>query len=169
MKRTHNNLLHLSFKKYQGPELELRDGTRIKPGDIVGELHLANKALFRIQQKCSNKVKAAMYIKKEMRQNFEILAKLVLQQKEAREVKAFYGITIFHQGARLLGFEVKEIEPVFKRLLLTLTHNFFLLFCHLSIITTTKSRYHLLVPKVIWISKEALLQNFLPVPNHAPA
>jgi len=169
MKSDQNNLLSLSFKKYQGPELELRDGTRIQPGDTVGELRLANKALFRIQQKCSNRVKAAMCIKKEMRQNFESLAKLVVQQKEAEEVKAFYGITIFHQGARLLGLEVKEIEPAFKRLLLTLTHNLFLFLCSLSSITRTKSRYHLLVPKVIWISKEALLQNFLPVPNHVPA
>lgn len=115
-KNKSRGLLHVNLRQYHGPEIELRDGTSVRPGDSIGELHLSNSAFFNILRNCSSDVQAVMKIKKEMKQELTQLAEMVQQNKVDQKIKAFFGITIFHQGARLLGFDIKEIDSAFWRL-----------------------------------------------------
>lgn len=155
-------LFRLNLRQYRGPVLTLRDGTTVHPGDMVGELHLANRQLVDLQRKCSNQIQAVMCVKKEMKQNLTHLATLVAQEKVSPEVKAFFGITIFHQGARLLGFEVEEIESRFWRYCFRLGQLLLLATYHPLGTRRLKQGHQSLVPKVIWISRAALTRDFLP-------
>ncbi|MDH7577099.1 MAG: hypothetical protein QHH75_04560 [Bacillota bacterium] len=157
-----DGLLRLSLRPYRGPAVELRDGTVITPGELVGELHLANKELLKIQQKCNSQVKATMCVKKELKRSLVQLANHVRQKKVAEEVKAFYGITLFHQGARHLGFEVKEPPSAFLRFFFGLGQSLLLVCYHPAGLKRLKLGHHSLTPKLIWISRAALLKDFLP-------
>ncbi len=154
-------ILRLNLRPYRGPAVELRDGTVISPGELVGELHLASRELFKIQQKCDSQVKATMQVKRALKQNLTQLANYVLQKKVAEEVRAFYGITLFHQGARLLGFEVRELQP-FIRFLYGLGQSLLLVSYHPAGLRRLRSGHRALTPKVIWISRAALLRDFTP-------
>ncbi len=157
-----DGLLRLNLRPYRGPAVELRDGTVISPGELVGELHLANRELYKIQRKCSNQVKATMRVKKEMKRSLTQLAGHVVQTEAAGEVKAFYGITLFHQGARHLGFEVRELQPAFWRSCFGLGQSLLLAGYHPAGLKRLKLGHRSPAPKVIWISRAALLRNFSP-------
>ncbi|MGB4429357.1 MAG: hypothetical protein WBI48_06975, partial [Thermacetogeniaceae bacterium] len=73
--------LHVNLRQYRGPEFELRDGTLVRPGDSIGELHLSNSAFFNILRNSSSDVQAVMKIKKEMKQELTQLAEMVQQNK----------------------------------------------------------------------------------------
>lgn len=153
-------LLYLNFRQYRGPGIELRDGTAINPGDRIGELHLANSEFYQILRKSSSSVQAVMKIKKEMKQEITQLAELVKQKKVDPEVESFFGISIFHQEARLLGFDVKEMKSTFWRLCYQigqLPH--IILFNPFWIRSKKKQPF---IAKEIWISRTALLRDFLP-------
>lgn len=154
------NLFRINIRQYRGPAVELRDGTVINPGERVGELHLANKELFRLQTNCCNQIRATMCVKKEMKQSLSQLAALVAQKK-VEDVKAFYGITIFHQGARLLGFEVREFRPGFWRFCYWLGQMLLLALYHPAGLKRLKIGHNTLSPKVVWLSRSALLRDFL--------
>ena len=152
--------LHVNLRQYRGPEFELRDGTLVRPGDSIGELHLSNSAFFNILRNSSSDVQAVMKIKKEMKQELTQLAEMVQQNKIDQMIKAFFGITIFHQGARLLGFDIREINSTFWRLCYQIGQlPLFVLIHPLSWLHPKKKT---LVPKEIWISRSALLRDFLP-------
>lgn len=156
------NSLRLNLRHYHGPVLALRDSTEVFPGDLVGELHLTNRKLLDLQLKCDNPIQAVMRVKKEIKQHLSHLATLAAQEKLDPKVQAFYGITIFHQGARLLGFEVKEIESSFWRFCFQVGQLLLLIVYHPLGIRRLKKGHQSLVPKVIWISRAALIRNFLP-------
>jgi len=158
------SLFRVSVRQYRGPAVELRDGTVINPGERIGELHLANKELFKLQMNSSNHIKATMCVKREMKQSLSHLAALVAQKK-VEDVKAFYGITIFHQGARLLGFEVRELQPGFWRFCYWLGQMLLLVLYHPAGLKRLKLGHHTLTPKVVWLSQAALLRDFAPAGN----
>ncbi len=158
------NLFRINVRQYRGPAVELRDGTVITPGERVGELHLANKELIKIQTNCSNHIKATMCVKREMKQSLAQLARLVMQKK-VEDVKAFYGITIFHQGARLLGFEVRELQPGFWRFCYWVGQMLLLALYHPTGLKRLKLGHHTLTPKVVWLSRAILLRDFSPAGN----
>lgn len=161
------NLFRLNVRHYNGPVVKMHDGTMILPGELVGELHLVNRELFRIQQDCSNQVKATMKIKKELKQSLNRLAARVARQEIAQGVKAFYGITVFHQGARLLGFEVKEFRPGFWRFCYWLGQMTLLILYHPAGVKRLRQGHHSLTPKVIWLSQATLIKEFL-LPGSSP-
>lgn len=159
-KNKSRGLLRVNLRQYRGPEIELRDGTLVRPGDSIGELHLSNSAFFNILRNCSSDVQAVMKIKKEMKQELTQLAELVQQNKIDQRVEAFFGITFFHQGARLLGLDIKEINSAFWRLCYQIGQlPLFILIHPFSWIHPKKKN---LVPNEIWISRSALLRHFLP-------
>jgi hypothetical protein len=156
------DLFRLNLRHYHGPVLTLRDNTEVFPGDLIGELHLPNVELLDIQLKSSNPVQAVMSVKKTMKQHLSHLATLAAQEKLDPKVQAFYGITIFHQGARLLGFEVKEIESSFWKFCFQVSQLLLLEIYHPLGIRRLKQGHQSLSPKVIWISRATLIRDFLP-------
>jgi hypothetical protein len=154
------NLVRLNIKQYHGPTITLKDGTEIRPGETLGELHLDNKELFKLQQNCSNRVKAVMTVKKALKRDLHRLAELMLQQKIATGVKAFYGITLFHQGALLLGFEVRDFRSSFLSTCFCIGQMLLLVAYHPSGIKRLKQGHQALGSKEIWISRTALLRDF---------
>jgi hypothetical protein len=157
------NMFRMSVRLYRGPRVELRDGTVIIPGDIVGEFHLANKELFRLQRNCSSLVKATMAVKKELQKDLTIIASQVEQGKIRPEVKAFYGITLFHRWGGIIGFDVLDFKiPTVPYYFFWLGQLLLLTLYHPEGVRRLKHGHSKLTTKVIWLSRAKLLHDFRP-------
>jgi hypothetical protein len=142
--------------------LELSDGTLIRPGDLVGELHLSNRDALRLQLKYNSRVRSTMAVKKELARDLACLASRATADQEMPDVKAYFGITLFHQGMRSLGFEVKEFDNRMLRWLYMKGQRFLLAIYHPAGINRFHQGHQELAPKYIWISSQKLLHDFLP-------
>lgn len=110
---TENNLLLICFHPYEGEGADLPDGTVVRPGDLVSELHLSNKKVASYAEGQSKSVE--WQIIQDMRKEFMLLAKEVQDGSVPQEVKGFYGVNVMPAGARRLGFTLIPLPPGWNR------------------------------------------------------
>ncbi len=156
-------MFRLSTCRYRGPDVELSDGTLIRPGDLLGELHLSNRDTMRQQLKYKSRVKGAIAARKGLTQDLVLLARRVATGQDLAEVKAFYALTMLYHGARVLGFEDREFKASWvMRWLYTLGEGFLLALYHpVGFHRFWQGRQDLTL-KYIWMSRQKLLHDFLP-------
>jgi len=94
-------LLLYSVQVWKGPPVRLADGTEVRPGDRVAELHLHN-ALFPRRATDSPWPHLAT-----LRQDLDCLRDLLARDR----LVAAHGVTVFGEAARRLGFEVRPLPP----------------------------------------------------------
>jgi hypothetical protein len=165
------SLFRLNARRYRGPTLELGDGTLIRPGDLVGELHLSNRAVLKLQSGYSSRVRATIAVKKECERSLAHLAALVSAGQGIPDFQAFYAITLLHQGTRILGFETREFgNPVLRWLYMT-GQLLVLVIYHPAGVHRLRQGRQGLAPKYTWMSRSKLLHDFLPdkQPDPPPA
>lgn len=156
-------LFRLNTRRYRGPALELGDGALIRPGDLVGELHLSNRDALKLQLGYNSRVRATIAVKKELGRDLAHLASLVSDGRAMPDVRAYYAITLFHQGMRSLGFETREFgNPVLRRLYMT-GQLLLLAIYHPAGVSRLRQGRRELAPKYAWMSRAKLLHSFLPV------
>jgi hypothetical protein len=157
-----DGLFRLSTHLYHGPALELNDGTPVRPGDLVGEIHLSSPDALKLQLKYSSRVKAAIATRKALMQDLACLAAGVAREPGMAEVKALYSITMLYHGARVLGFEDREFGNRVQRWLYTLGEGLLLVIYHpAGVFRLWQGRQDLTI-KYIWMSRQKLLRDFLP-------
>lgn len=101
-------LLRFRLVRYRGPEVVLKDGTTVRAGDVVGELHCDNPTMAEhIRKRKINHYRAC-------RCDLQNLANWCIQAREALPVKAFYGVTMVWWVAARLGFEVHDRRRVIR-------------------------------------------------------
>jgi len=59
-----DGLFRLNAHRYNGPALELNDGTPVRPGDLVAEIHLSSRDALLLQLKYNSRVKVAIAARK---------------------------------------------------------------------------------------------------------
>ncbi len=91
-------LLLYSVQRWKGPPVQLADGTVVRPGDRVLELHLDNRVFPR---RGTDAPWPYLHI---LRKDLVALQELLAQCGSAA-----HGITLFGAGARRLGFEVRPL------------------------------------------------------------
>ncbi|MGD0154259.1 MAG: hypothetical protein ABSC17_10995 [Thermacetogeniaceae bacterium] len=162
-------LFRLNAHRYRGPGLELQDGTQIRPGDLLGELHLSNRSALKLQRQYSSRVKATIAVKKGLGRDLAYLATLAATGQNTPSVKAYYAITLFHQGMRSLGFEVREFGNPVLQWLYMIGQQLLLAAYHPSGVHRFRQGHQELTSKFIWISRTKLLHDYLPDPSQQPA
>jgi hypothetical protein len=151
------NLIFMNYITFAGEAIDLPDGTRVKPGDRIGELHFSNLGIAR--GKLGNTtITSELQLLGIVRSEIALLSTLVKENKIDQDIKAFYSISLFGPGAKRIGFILREIPQTFhvKRIALWMS----ILRRVFSPDFTNRSKKHKRHMKAceIWISRKKLLE-----------
>jgi hypothetical protein len=147
------NLFLTRFGRYRGQPITLPDGTTVRSGDRVLELHANNRLLARIP--------GGLALVRQARGDLTALAAWTQRAEYPREVRAIYGFTMLSRGMPRLGFILRDrpitlrvrLERFFLLGLMALYHGEGLKRLQQG---TTFSRY----PQEIWMSIAELQRRY---------
>lgn len=100
---------HYRITTYNGQPIELAEGGRVNKGDRIAELHFDNKMLSTIAATSKSPVATGIRMLREVEQALPHLADQLMEDVQARDIKAVYGVTMIHRGADRLGFEIHQL------------------------------------------------------------
>lgn len=109
------NFLYFVPKIYKGKDVTIKDGTVIRKGDKILEIHIDNPNLINLDTGYSS-----LFIM--LREELANLGRL-LPDKEYEEYKAVFAITLLYRLASRAGFTVYEFESTFRRRMVSLGEN----------------------------------------------
>lgn len=140
------NFMYLNPHIYKGHEIALRDGSIIKKGDFIAEIHIDNRNV---------KILDTSYINLIRLLRGELLAlKKCNDQEPYSEIKAVYGISVFYNIAERQGFTIIEIRNRIIKFFGSIWENIL----RLSIKKNgKKTRKILISSKECWISKNQIM------------
>lgn len=146
---TKHHYFYIDVMTYKGKELSLADGTIIRHGDKVGELHLNNNNMPEVSN-----IRSLKLFSRALDDEIVSLSR-ELHKDEFCQLKAFFGRTILFNILRKKGFEIIDIRN--KRL------KWFLIFWD-SLIKKVYSKSSnnsrkIRKPKEVWITRETLLRK----------
>ncbi len=113
----HFGICSVMVKKHRGEIIRCQDGTCIRPGDPIGELHLNNaKVLELLESRGSDR--AALAVARMMRDSLKQIDLAIAYRPAMSQIKALVGITLLHRGlTHGLGFERHPVKSgLFERL-----------------------------------------------------
>jgi len=114
LKADGSSIICLDLRHYKGPTRVLNDGSKVKTGDTIIELHL-NNAWFKTRRKLNMKASHSVgEILGCFEQDLCFLAQQVVNGK-FEGVAALHGSTLLHTGAKRLGFQVEELPNTLWR------------------------------------------------------
>lgn len=153
-------MLHFRSRVYHGALVEMNDGYMIRNGDPVIELHFDNKKLFELGMTSRSSMHLAIRMIRAMEQQLPDLARQVAMEPELCSAKAIYGVSMINRGPEKFGFTVRELAPgpfsfvskQYLKLLLSVIHP--------AGTKRLKQRSEQLVPKMIAMPLEVLLERY---------
>ena len=108
LKADGSGIVSLDIRHYNGRTIVLNDGSKVKTGDPIIEIHL-NNVWFKRRRELN--IKASQFpweILGCLEQDLHFLAQQVVNGK-FEGVVALHGSTLLHVGAKRLGFQVEEL------------------------------------------------------------
>jgi len=103
-----SGIMRFNLRHYKGPTKVLNDGSKVKTGDTIVELHL-NNAWFKRRRKLN--LRASQSPREFLgcfAQDLHLLAQQIVSGTFGN-ITALHGITLLHVAARRLGFQVDEL------------------------------------------------------------
>jgi len=159
------NIFRLSQKLYRGPDLYSPSGDLLaRNGDMVGEIHFDS---LRLQDGENSLSKKGIHILSRVKQSLKVLAAYVERNPQYEGIQVFIGLTLINQGAKNLGFQVKEMPPTKTIRAVGLFQKLIMLIYNSSKKTSMK-KYRGNQPKLVWISRQQLMEMWLPEPHEMP-
>ena len=108
LKADGSSIIHFNLRHYKGPTRVLNDGSEVKTGDTIIELHL-NNAWFKKRRKLNIKAsQSPREILDCFAQDLHFLAQQIASGMFGN-ITALHGSTFLHTGAKRLGFQVDEL------------------------------------------------------------
>lgn len=138
------DFMYLCPRKYRGKNITLKDGTIIKKGDIIAELHIDNLRIHKFDSSYANLLKL---LKEEL-----IAVKNSLELKGYRDITAVHGITVFHNIAARQGFTVFDIKNPVTKYLGSFWENLLRV-----VFKKEKSKKKVRVSKHCWLSRKQIV------------
>jgi hypothetical protein len=146
---------------YKGPTRVLSDGSEVKTGDTIIELHM-NNDWFRRRRKPNIKAShSASEILGYFKQDLRLLAQQV-DNGMFEGVKALHGSTLLYIGAKRLGFQVEGLPNTLWKKGASFYLAGLMQIYHLRTIEALKRRERSWELKEVWLSREALLTKYGP-------
>ena len=147
-------IIRLGLIRYRGPSRVFRDGTVLRRGDLVGEVHVDNRRAAGLHEGR----KAGFRYRREVFRALPELARELRTRPEYQPIQAVGGPSLFWEEATLAGFEHWPL-PKFTRWWLALWERFLL------------ARYHPLGRarlaegsrtelRQIWMTRRTLLERY---------
>ena len=161
LKADGSGIMSFSLHRYKGPARVLNDGSQVRIGDTLIELHM-NNDWFRRRRQLNLRISQSPWeIINCFAQDLCLLARQVVDGK-FEGVAALRGVTFLHTGAKRLGFQVEELpDSLWKKgsrfYMVGLMRTY-----GLRADNTPKRRARSVELKEIWLSKAALVSRYGP-------
>jgi hypothetical protein len=97
------DLLRIQFTHFHGRAITLPDGTSIRSGDRIAELHINNRAMAEVAQRVSS-----WQLLRMLMGDLESLARWSQSKGFPEGIRAYYGYTLLSRGASRLGFTLRS-------------------------------------------------------------
>jgi YkoP domain len=147
-------LLKFRFEFFRGDPVTLPDGTEIRPGELIGELHCNNLAILKLVQRHQNPYAAA-------RKDLERLAVWLEKADPDADVPAFHGVTMLAPAARRLGFFVRELpHGVAARLERFFMTGLLLIYTTDGMTRLNKGSTVRMFPREVWLTRRQLRTRY---------
>ncbi|HEX3032535.1 MAG TPA: polysaccharide deacetylase family protein, partial [Bacillota bacterium] len=148
-----HNFIRLSKSVYSGPDLYSSEGRLLaKTGDQVGEIHFDNG---RVQDLDEDVQRSALRVLNKAKAAFPEFALYVAESPHYQDIKVFYGLTMIHRGARGMGFHVQDVPIKGAHRGAHLLHIIIMWIYN-------PARKNKGETKMVWISRQELLDKWLP-------
>ncbi len=108
LKADDSGIMRFNLCHYKGPTKMLNDGSEVKTGDIIIELHLNNAWFKRRRNLNLSASQSPREFLGSLAQDLHLLAQQVASGMFGN-ITALHGITLLHVAARRLGFQVDEL------------------------------------------------------------
>ena len=141
-----DKFFYVDIQKYRGKPIVISDQVIIKPGDLLGEIHLDNNKLRNTDLDLRSMIRL-------LRQELNALAKVTRDDKNFQKVSAYWCRTVLYAFLTREGFTTREVDSRFLQLFLAFWEN------TLKYVYTKKRHIRLRKPMESWISKEKLLER----------
>jgi peptidoglycan/xylan/chitin deacetylase (PgdA/CDA1 family) len=112
-------LFRLARRRYWWWPRMLKDGTRLRFGDLVAELHFDNAMLESLMKNATSEWQLSLRYMQIARQSLPIMAEAVARDPRWRGVRVIYGISLLSRGAERVGFTVSPVRPKWLRWIAT--------------------------------------------------
>ena len=157
-----DGIISVELRRYKGRPIMLGDGSKVKAGDTITELHL-NSAWFRKRRKLSLAVSDLHWeVLHCFAKDLSYLAEQMVNGMFDSGITALHGSTLLHVGARRLGFQVEELPTTLWKKLAQFYLAGLMQIHHPLGKEKFKAMGKPLEVKGIWLSKAELLRRYGP-------
>jgi len=146
---SNKKMMYINPHTYKGEDLKLTDGTIIRKGDRVAELHIDNLKVDNIKNDLSTLYSL-------LEEELYALSQTVSNIDKYKSIKAYYGVTLLYPIASRKGFTIIDIRDKTKKAFIKIWENVLKLSYGKSRIKKSKS---FRIPKECWISKSQVLDR----------
>jgi len=119
LRRDETGIVSFELRRHRGKPLRLDDGTLLKPGDMLLELHMNNLWFIHNRDISGSAGESRWKVSSAFAEDLRYLARQMMEGAFPTEVKALHGITTLHSPARRLGFTVTELPNNLRRRITT--------------------------------------------------
>ncbi|HAU32600.1 MAG: Polysaccharide deacetylase [Desulfotomaculum sp. 46_296] len=152
-------VFRIALRKFGGKQLPLPDGTILKKGDLVVDLHLNNSFFKQFGEK--NEISMlGLLAKQKILQDLPAVAGWIAANPRRDEIKAITGLTIIHRGSQQVGFQTFDLPPL-RSFLIRLYESMLLVMLHPAGYRRITRHRKKLIPKLLVMSKKELFSKYL--------
>lgn len=152
-----NGVMGISFAHHKGGPHALKDGTLVRPGSLLVEIHVLNSRLTHLALTSPSKEVTPWHLAKLMSRDLSVLAK---QVEAAPEIEALHGTTLLDSGVRRLGFSVVEAPQGPSWKVIAFYERGLLLAYHSRGAQEMAKKAGTLMLKELWMSRKELLARY---------
>lgn len=152
-----DSIVGTSIHHYRGQPRVLRDGTTIRSGAMICEIHILNGRLARLTLESPRGEITPWELVARMSRDLTLLAG---RMQQASEVEALCGTTLLDSGVRRLGFTVMEMPSKLLREVVAFYLRGLIQAYHSRGAQGIERKARILVPKEIWMSRKELLARY---------
>lgn len=102
-------LIRLEPKSYKGPEVTLADGTVVKVGTPVAEMHLDSRKVVEAYGGEQQSIKGVLTLVRDLKESLDWIRAWLLEDPVGRNVRFIFAVTLLEKELRRLGFEIVHL------------------------------------------------------------
>jgi len=154
-----SSIISLDIRHYKGATKILNDGSKVKTGDKIIEIHL-NNDWFKESRKLPMKApQSAWQIMSCLEQDLRFLAQQIMNGM-FEDVVALHALTLLHAGTKRLGFQIEEVPDNLWNKGAHFYMAGLMQIYRLRANDASRNKRRSLELKEVWLSKTALLEKY---------
>ncbi|MDR7562335.1 MAG: hypothetical protein QN134_02120 [Armatimonadota bacterium] len=154
-----HSFVRLELHPHRGRAVRLQDGTVVRPGDLVGEIHVDSLKLIAYHEINPDPSRMGLLFGRGMAEGLRLVAQYLRDRPEF-PVVAVRAVTLYWKGSERLGFEVHRIRNPLTRFGVSVWLKFLLWYSHPQGPRRTSGRERFREPREAWMSIRALFARY---------